>query len=95
MTRRIEKETDRSFYYSLGDVVTTEHIHTYTDNKEEIFMTSDSDLEEDEHTLYLTYDSKQRVIEEKAIGVDTNLITIETVPLAVPTPKDHVLTRIK
>jgi len=64
---RIETETDRSFFYSLGDVLTTEHIHTYADDKEEIYMTSDSYLEEDEHTLYLTYDSKQRVIEEKAI----------------------------
>jgi hypothetical protein len=37
---RIETETVRSFYYSLGYDVTEEHIHSYTDNKEEIFMTS-------------------------------------------------------
>lgn len=70
---RIESETVRSFYYSLGCDYTTEHIHTYTDNKEEIYMTSD-DEEEDEHTLYLTYDSKQRVIEEKAIRNEEELV---------------------
>lgn len=70
---RIETETVRSFYYSLGSDYTTEHIHSYTDNKEEIFMTSD-DEEEDEHTLYLTYDSKQRVIEEKAIRNEEELV---------------------
>jgi hypothetical protein len=61
---RIETETVYSIYFSLGYDVTEEHIHTYTDNKEEIFMTGD-DEEEDEHTLYLAYDSKQRVTEEK------------------------------
>ena len=55
-------------------MVTTEHIHTYADDKEEIFMTNDSYLEEDEHTLYLTYDSKQRVIEEKAIRNEDELV---------------------
>lgn len=70
---RIETETVRSFYYSLGYDVTEERIHTYTDNKEEILMTSD-DEEEDEHTLYLTYDSKQRVIEEKAIRNEDELV---------------------
>ena len=70
---RIETETVRSFYYSLGYDVTEEHIHTYTDNKEEIFMTSD-DEDEDEHTFYLTYDSKQRVMEEKAIRNKDELV---------------------
>ena len=36
-------------------------------------MTSDDD-EEDEHSLYLTYDSKQRVIEEKAIRNEEELV---------------------
>lgn len=63
---RIATETVRSFYYSLEYDVTEERIHAYTDNKEEILMTSD-DEKENEHTLYLTYDSKQRVVEEKAI----------------------------
>lgn len=70
---RIETETVRSFYYSLGFDTTTVQIHTYTDNKEEIFMTSDNE-EEDKHTLYLTYDSKQRVIEEKAIRNEDELV---------------------
>jgi hypothetical protein len=70
---RIERETVRSFYYSLGYDVTEERIHTYKDNKEEILMTSD-DEDEDEHTLYLTYDSKQRVMEEKAIRGENELV---------------------
>ncbi|MBN1339640.1 MAG: hypothetical protein JXA03_09970 [Bacteroidales bacterium] len=70
---RIETETVRSFYYNLGYDVTEEHIHTYTDSKEEIFMSSD-DEEEDEHTLYLTYDSKKRVTEEKAIRNEDELV---------------------
>ena len=70
---RIETETVRSFYYSLGSVYTKEQIHTYTDNKKEIFMTS-NDEEEDEHTFYLTFDSKQRVIEEKIIRNEEELV---------------------
>lgn len=66
---RIETETDRSFYY----LVTTEYIHTYSDNKEEIFLTS-NDEEEDEATVFITYDSKQRVIEEKIIRNEDELV---------------------
>jgi KUP system potassium uptake protein len=32
--------------------------------------------------------------EQKTFGLDTSLVTIETVPLVVSTPKDHILQRI-
>lgn len=70
---RIEKKIVRSFYYSLGYNVITEHIHTYNIGTEEVFMCSISD-EDVDHTLYLTYDDKQRVVEEKSVRTDGNLI---------------------
>jgi hypothetical protein len=70
---RIETETVRSFNYSLGCDYTSEYIHTYADNKKNIYMTNDNE-EEDEHTLYLTFDSKQRVIEEKVIRNEDELV---------------------
>lgn len=70
---RIETETCRFFYYSSEYDKMEEHIHTYTDNKEKILMTSD-DEDEDEHALYLTYNSNQRVIEEKAVRNEEELV---------------------
>lgn len=70
---RIETQTVRSFYHNLGCDYTNQQIHTYTDNMEEIFMTSD-DEEEEEGTFYYTYDNKKRVIEEKAIRGEDELI---------------------
>jgi hypothetical protein len=71
---RIETETDRSFFYNPDEVLTTEYIHTYADNKEEIFMSSDSELDEDEYTEYLTYDNKLKVIEDKLIRNEEELV---------------------
>lgn len=70
---RIKKEKVRSFHNNFNEVVTTEHIHTYKAKTEEVFMTGDYE-DEDEHTLYLTYDKKQRLIEEKAIRNENELV---------------------
>jgi len=71
---RIKTETCHYQYFTSGYDETEQYIHTYTNNKEEIYMTTDN-KEEDEHTLYLTYDSKKhRVIEEKAIRNEDELV---------------------
>ena len=69
---RIETERVRSFY-NTGWNDTTEYIHTYTDNTEEIFITCDNEEEED-GTFYYTYDNKKRIIEEKAIRGENEFI---------------------
>lgn len=63
---RIESEQCCEFYYgSLGEHVDfSEYKHLYSENSKVISMTNDSaDL--DEHTLYLTFDNNNRVIEDK------------------------------
>lgn len=67
---RIERETVRSFYYSLDCDMVSECIHTYKDNIHEMLMTSDD--EEEDCTFYYTYDNKGRLIEEKQSAVKAN-----------------------
>lgn len=69
---RIETETCRSFYYSLDCNVISECIHTYKENIHEMLMTSDD--EEEDCTFYYTCDNKKRVIEEKAIRGENELV---------------------
>lgn len=69
---RIETELCRAFSSSFGETL-KERIHSYSENTEEIFMTSD-DKDEDEHTLYLTFDKNKRKIEEKAVRNNEELV---------------------
>ncbi len=69
---RIERETVRSFYYSLDPIVISECIHTYKENIHEILMTSDD--EEEDCTFYYNSDNMGRVIEEKAIRGENELV---------------------
>jgi len=68
---RIKTEIDRSFS-DMDKEEATNIIHTYADNKEIIFITG-VDGNEDEYTIYLTYDSKHRIIEEKALTNEDEL----------------------
>lgn len=70
---RIELEQCRTFFHIFGHVALTKRIHTYKGNTEEILLTSD-DEEEDEHTFYLTYDDKHRVIEDKSVRNEDELV---------------------
>ena len=40
---RIITETERSFEYDFDEAIITKYIHTYSDNKEEIFMPSNEE----------------------------------------------------
>ena len=69
---RIITEKCRYIYYSYGGGESvSENIHTYTENKEEILMKSEDD---DDCTFYLIYDEKHRVIEDKGIHNDGDLV---------------------
>lgn len=69
---RIERESVRSFYYSLDFNVISECVHIYKENIHEILMTSDDD--EEDCTFYYTYNNKKRVIEVKAIRGENELV---------------------
>lgn len=70
---RIKTGKCRSFYYSLNSENVTERIHTYLENKEEIFMISNDEFE-DEYRFYLTFDYKNRLIEDKTIRNEDELV---------------------
>ncbi len=70
---RIEIENIRSFYNNPDWNEVTKHIHTYLDNQEKIFITSDND-DEDEYTFCMTYDNNKMVVEGKAIRNEDELI---------------------
>ena len=69
---RIERETVRSFYYRLDRKVISQCIHTYKENIHEMLMTSDDESED--CTFYYTSDNMGRVIEEKAIRGENELV---------------------
>jgi hypothetical protein len=69
---RIKTETERSFYGTEWGL-TTKYIHSYSAFAEEMLITND-DEEEEDGTFYYTYDDKNRVIEEKAIRGEDDLI---------------------
>ena len=63
---RIKTETCYHKYYTLGYDVKKQHIHTYTDQNEEILMIDNREYEE-EYTCFIKYDDKQGEIENKLI----------------------------
>ena len=62
---RILLESCRELNLDPNYDYTTEYIHTYTDNKEITHITTNCE-EDDEHTVFDTYDEKKRLIETKA-----------------------------
>lgn len=69
---RIFSETKRSFFRD-GSEETNKRLHKYIGNKEEIFMTSDFE-EEDEYTYYNTFDNNKRLIEQRVVRNNEELV---------------------
>lgn len=71
---RIKTETVLRFHSRSEHDVIKHHFYTYTDNKKEVFMVNEDYDDEDEYTIFTTYDHKQREIEDKAFRNEDELI---------------------
>ena len=70
---RIETETVYSFYFRSEEFGVSQCNHSYKGNFHEVLMTSEFEDEED-CTFFTTYDDKKRIIEEKVIRGENELI---------------------
>lgn len=65
---------ERITLISDKDDVVTEYLHSYHEGFGEIFISSNFEEEQDKHMVFLTFDEEKRIIEDKAVRNENELV---------------------